>query len=37
MAKRVEFDLKYISNWSVWLDIKILFKTPLSLVSKDIY
>lgn len=37
MAKRVEFDLKYISNWSVWLDIKILLKTPLSLVSKDIY
>ncbi|NVK40750.1 MAG: undecaprenyl-phosphate glucose phosphotransferase [Oceanospirillaceae bacterium] len=37
MAKRVEFDLHYISNWSVWLDIKILLKTPLSLVSKDIY
>lgn len=37
MAKRVEFDLEYIRNWSLWLDIKILFKTPLTLISKDIY
>ncbi len=37
MAKRVELDLAYINNWSVWLDIKILIKTPLSLLSKDIY
>jgi len=37
MEKRVEFDLAYINNWSVWLDIKILLKTPASLLSKDIY
>ncbi|WP_299199312.1 undecaprenyl-phosphate glucose phosphotransferase [uncultured Amphritea sp.] len=37
MAKRVEFDLAYINNWSISLDIKILIKTPLSLLSKDIY
>ena len=37
MQKRVELDLAYINNWSVWLDIKILIKTPLSLLSKDIY
>jgi len=37
MEKRVEFDLNYINNWSLWLDIKILFKTPLSLFCKDIY
>lgn len=37
MQKRVELDLAYINSWSVWLDIKILVKTPLSLVSKDIY
>jgi len=37
MAQRVEFDLQYIRNWSLWLDIKILIKTPLTLVSKDIY
>ena len=23
----VRLDLKYIDNWSLWLDIKILFKT----------
>ena len=37
MEKRVEFDLLYINNWSIWLDIKILIKTPLSLFSKNIY
>jgi lipopolysaccharide/colanic/teichoic acid biosynthesis glycosyltransferase len=25
--KRVELELEYIDNWSLWLDIKILFKT----------
>ncbi|MFC1681034.1 undecaprenyl-phosphate glucose phosphotransferase [Pseudomonadota bacterium] len=25
--KRVEHDLEYIKNWSVWFDIKIMFKT----------
>lgn len=37
MQKRVEFDMAYINNWSLMLDIKILFKTPFSLVSKNIY
>jgi exopolysaccharide biosynthesis polyprenyl glycosylphosphotransferase len=27
MAKRVELDLWYINNWSIWLDIKIIFLT----------
>jgi Undecaprenyl-phosphate glucose phosphotransferase len=27
MEKRVEFDLWYVSNWSFWLDIRILWKT----------
>ncbi|MBU2964345.1 undecaprenyl-phosphate glucose phosphotransferase [Amphritea sp. 2_MG-2023] len=37
MEKRVEFDLAYINNWSLSLDLKILIKTPISLISKDIY
>lgn len=37
MEKRVELDLVYINNWSLWLDIKILIKTPFTLLSKDVY
>ncbi|KEF31631.1 Capsular polysaccharide biosynthesis protein [Marinobacter nitratireducens] len=37
MQKRVELDLDYINHWSLWLDVKILIKTPLSLFSRDIY
>jgi len=37
MEKRVELDLTYINNWSLWLDIKILVKTPFTLLGKDIY
>lgn len=29
MAKRIEFDLWYINNWSPWLDLKILLRTLL--------
>jgi lipopolysaccharide/colanic/teichoic acid biosynthesis glycosyltransferase len=29
----VRLDLKYATNWSLWLDIMILFKTPKAVVS----
>ena len=35
MAKRVELDLEYISNWSPMLDLKIMFLTPISLITKN--
>ena len=35
IQRRVEHDLYYIENWSVWFDLVILFKTPISLISKS--
>ncbi|SMF56974.1 putative colanic acid biosysnthesis UDP-glucose lipid carrier transferase [Alteromonadaceae bacterium Bs31] len=37
MEKRVHFDLEYIKNWSLSLDIKIIVKTPFVLFSKNAY
>ncbi|HHJ21099.1 MAG TPA: undecaprenyl-phosphate glucose phosphotransferase [Gammaproteobacteria bacterium] len=37
MIKRVESDLEYINNWSLWLDMKILFKTMFALKSEKAY
>lgn len=37
MKKRVECDLEYINNWSIALDLKILFKTIFVLFSKSAY
>ena len=34
MRKRVEYDLYYIDNWSLWLDIKIII---ITLFSKSVY
>jgi Undecaprenyl-phosphate glucose phosphotransferase len=33
IQQRVQHDLAYIENWSVWLDLKILARTPLSLIA----
>jgi len=30
---RLKLDLEYIDNWSLWLDIKIIFKTPFIIVK----
>ena len=38
MEKRVEFDLEYIREWSVWFDIKIVFLTVFKgFVNKAAY
>ena len=38
IEKRVEFDLEYIENWSVWFDLYILLRTvPAVLFSREAY
>lgn len=37
MANRVKYDLDYIENWSIGLDIKIFFKTLTSFVFHDAF
>jgi putative colanic acid biosynthesis UDP-glucose lipid carrier transferase len=34
MSERVRFDLEYLSHWSPWLDLKIIFRT-LWVIAKD--
>jgi undecaprenyl-phosphate galactose phosphotransferase/putative colanic acid biosynthesis UDP-glucose lipid carrier transferase len=37
MEKRIEHDLWYINNWSIWLDIKILMRTALVGLQRSAY
>jgi putative colanic acid biosynthesis UDP-glucose lipid carrier transferase len=37
MEKRVEYDVWYVSNWSIWLDIRIIFRTALALMYQEAY
>ncbi len=37
MALRIEHDLWYIQNWSLWLDLKILLMTPFAMFHKNAY
>jgi putative colanic acid biosynthesis UDP-glucose lipid carrier transferase len=37
MADRVQYDLAYINNWSIWLDFKIMLRTVFVLTGKDVY
>lgn len=32
LRKRLQYDLYYIRNWSIWLDIRILMLTPIHLI-----
>ena len=34
MQQRIEHDLEYLSNWSIWLDLKILVATVSALLSR---
>ena len=37
MTLRIEHDLWYIQNWSLWLDIKILLRTPLAMIHRNAF
>lgn len=37
MERRIEMDLWYINNWSVWLDMKIILRTFLEVLRKEAY
>jgi len=37
MAQRVESDIEYINNWSLWLDLTILLRTFGSFMGKNAY
>ncbi|MES9858167.1 MAG: undecaprenyl-phosphate glucose phosphotransferase [Sedimenticola sp.] len=37
MVKRVESDIEYIDNWSVWLDLSVLARTVFVVIGKDVY
>jgi putative colanic acid biosysnthesis UDP-glucose lipid carrier transferase len=37
MEKRVEYDVWYVSNWSIWLDLRIILRTALALMYQEAY
>jgi exopolysaccharide production protein ExoY len=34
-ARRVELDIEYVSNWSLWLDVKILLRTVRAVITGE--
>jgi lipopolysaccharide/colanic/teichoic acid biosynthesis glycosyltransferase len=34
LERRTEYDLYYINNWSIWLDLLIIFKT-IPIIMRD--
>ena len=37
MIQRIESDIEYINNWSVWLDVSIILRTVFSMSGKSAY
>ncbi|MBR0830474.1 undecaprenyl-phosphate glucose phosphotransferase [Bradyrhizobium manausense] len=37
MEKRVEYDVWYVSNWSIWLDLKIMVRTAAAVLFQEAY
>ena len=37
MEERIKFDLEYLNNWSLFLDIEIIIKTFFKIKSKNAY
>jgi putative colanic acid biosynthesis UDP-glucose lipid carrier transferase len=35
MRLRVQYDLDYLRHWSLWLDVKILFKTWRIVIRRE--
>ena len=35
MEHRIRYDIEYINNWSIWLDMAIILKTPFTLIKND--
>ncbi|MBV1932866.1 MAG: sugar transferase, partial [Porticoccaceae bacterium] len=33
MEQRFKYDMEYLNNWSIWLDLKIIMLTPLAVIS----
>jgi undecaprenyl-phosphate galactose phosphotransferase/putative colanic acid biosynthesis UDP-glucose lipid carrier transferase len=34
ILRRIEFDLFYLNNWSFWLDLQILLRTPWAVIRQ---
>ena len=37
MEKRVEYDVWYVTNWSIWLDMRIIIRTAMVMMYQDAY
>lgn len=37
MEGRIKYDLAYINDWSLWLDVQIMFRTVFVLFGKNVY